>query len=156
MSSTQVYVDQQLGATGFVLCEPSIAFQIRPDLWSVLANCRTDFGPEVRKILANRAPVLFTFEGDGPQGYVQGYGGCFSQRRLEDRILELYGIELTAKIVESLPMPQAPNQQASSVLIAQSDDPQVLRALAAEELPTHECHKRREILSARQKIGGVQ
>lgn len=152
MSRVQTYIDQQLGATGFVLCEPGIAYRVRPDIWPTLTNCETDFSPMAKpvakSVLANRAPVLFVFEGKGRQGY----GGCFNPQRLEDRIQELYGIEVTVMVVDSLTKTADHAQGPAGSIQREQKRIQDLRALANEELPGHDCPRRHEILEARHKL----
>jgi hypothetical protein len=152
MSRTQTYIEQQLGATGFVLCAPDVAYRLRQDLWPTQRNCETDFGPEAMRKLTNRAPILFTFE--RLEG--RGYGGCFNPQRLEDRVLELYGIEITVNIVDSLNQTPADARSPAGSDLREQERLQELKILAGEELPGHDCPKRHEIIEARRKLSTIQ
>ena len=155
MSKAILYLDQQLGACGFVLLDAGIAFRTRRDLWPTRTNAGQDFNaPELRRKLVERAPVLFRFHGDE----YCGIGGAFSAERLTDRIRELYGLRLEIDLVSGqelmqvkqlLPPSVGPNPRTVERLAK-------LRNLAAHEPPEHDCSLRRQIRAAREKVSRLE
>ena len=154
MSKMSDYIEQQLGAAGFVLCNATIAYRLRRDLWGVRMDVDVS-GGDARKYLttlASQMPLnLFTFESKD----FQGFGACFNAARLEERIWEMYGLKLNVTVVGSLLEP-APVQQGHDLKAhtarRKEEKLESLRKSAIQELPSHDCSLRREILAARAEL----
>ena len=154
MSKAEDYIGQQLGAVGFVLCAPRISFMLRRDLWPTAAMCDAT-SPAAKKYLGALASkmllTLFTFEGEG----LTGFGAAFNAEQLEKRIHDMYGIDVEITVVDSLmqPAPVQPGHdpQAHAARV-RDENLKKLRKLAVQELPSHECSLRREILAARAEL----
>lgn len=154
MSKGQIYIETQLGAAGVVLCNAALAYRLRRDLWGSRMDVDVS-GLDSRKYLATLAsqdPItLFTFNGEG----LTGFGGCFNTNRLEERIHDMYGIDIKITVVDSL-MPPAPVQQGhdpqTHAARTREEKLEKLRSLATQEPPAHDCSLRREILDARAEL----
>lgn len=150
-SRSERYLAEALAFTGFALVSPAIAFVVRPDLWRSVQSAATDLNPGAQQWLASHAPILFRFCGEHC-----GYGGARSVYRIDERIIEVTGLNLRIELIskdellgnKTLGLPS--NQQAG--FVAQDEQLQHLRELSAQEPPGHDCHKRREILGARHKL----
>lgn len=149
MSKGRTYIESQLGSCGYVLCHRVIAYRLGRRFWGTQNDVDVS-GPESRKYLASLASqmplTLFTFEGDG----IQGFGAAFNIDRLEERIWQTYGLKLKIAVVESLPEPApAPDMQKQKSLARWQERLDKLNKLAAQE-PLPDCQLGRDILEARE------
>lgn len=154
MTKMQTYIETQLGAAGFVLCNATIAYRLRRDLWGYRMDVEVS-GEDARKYLATLASqmplVLFTFSGEG----LTGFGATFNSEQLGERIWQAYGLKLKTTVVDSLlehaPVQQGHDEQARTAR-RKEEKLESLRKLAIQDPPTHDCSLRREILGARAEL----
>lgn len=154
MSKMQSYVSTQLGTVGFVLCNARLAYRLRRDLWGAQLHVNVS-GPDSRKYLgmlaAEESIALFTFEGEG----LQGFGAAFNIKRLEERVNIMYGIDIKITVVNSLMEPvsvqHGHDPQAHAVRV-RDEKLEKLRKLAVQIPPIHDCSLQREILDARVEL----
>ncbi len=142
------YAHQCIAASGLAVMEPRIAFQLRTDLWSGLQDCAITFRRQQR--LEGTKHLLVTFP---TWGRVEVYAR--SLNNLEQRLEWIVG-EQPTEIAEWQPERpevtpgQAAKREANRKEIERLNE---LRKIAAEVPPSHDCHRRRAILDARQKLG---
>jgi hypothetical protein len=158
-SRIEFYIGQQLASSGFVLCEPAIAYKLRKDIWPSGQSCGLDFlSPSVKAALANMANIMFKFEGSG----VRGFGGAATMTRLVERIHEVTGLNLEVEAITRADLlGEAKTTQAALAISNEHERKErerieKLKALAAQEPPTHDCAHKREILIAREKLARME
>lgn len=152
-NNNQRYAYEQLGTAGFVIEDYAVAEEIRPDFLSSRSNTIT-FPSDVQRAAKERRATAYRMSIGGKDVVVWSK----STKNLEDRIENVVG----AKVVMLGPVdetPAAPGQghdywQARKRNLDAAEDERT-RKLAAETPPAHDCARRREILEAREKVGGA-
>ena len=142
------YAHQCIAASGLAVMEPRIAFQLRTDLWSGLQDCAITFRLQQRLEGTKRLVVTFP-----TWGRVEVYAR--SLNNLEQRLEWIVG-ERPTEIAEWQPeRPEVTPEQAARREANRKEIERLaeLRNIATQEPPSHDCHRRREILEARQKLG---
>lgn len=144
---SEKYARQAIAASGLVILDPRIAFELRPDLWASAQDCRITF---------RRA---HKFEGTHRvTATIEGYGEVLVCTRsldaLEQRIQWVAGrrvLSVKPAEADAAPPPAAPplHREAQS---KEAERLAELHKLAAQEPPSHDCHARREILAARAEL----
>ncbi len=161
MSIALKYAQQQLGSTGFVLLNATIAATLRPDLFPdgvgaagsiAEANQRNTFSG-----LLNVTSLEATIEGFATPVPLL----TRSMARLKARIAELTGYEVTelhqgtsacrSQVAAAAQQAKTEDRRRA----AQADELAKLRALAQQDLPLHQCTQRTEILAARSKLAAM-
>lgn len=150
-TETNNYASQALAACGFVVMDPRVAWLLRPDLWGSGAAC--GFSLQRGAAVAGTQAMVADLTGLGQVRVLTR-----SVDALAQRIQWVTGFAVTSLEAEDS-APSAPSaavqQQAAQRRHAdqQAMDKQAeLKKLAAKELPAHDCHLRREILSARAQL----
>lgn len=164
MSTALKYAQQQLAATGFAILDATVAATLRPDLFNNGLEAAGLLGEAKRRggygSLLRVMTLHVTLEGVDRSADVL----VRSADRLEERIEELTGFAVTSLDRQDISSgPQRRMRQemkeyhAAAVAhrraeIAREDELAKLSALAKQELPSHECARRREILKARRAL----
>ena len=156
MSKMSDYIEQQLGAAGFVLCNATIAYRLRRDMWSGRTGVEVS-GEDARKHLATLASqeplTLFTFSGEG----LTGFGATFNAENISERVQQTFGLKLKFMLMNSFPEPApAPDMQEPKRLARWQERLDKLNKLAAQEPPSEDCALRREILEAREILASPE
>ena len=149
-TKTQLYAIQSLAACGFAVMRSTVAWQLRPDLWSSAQECGIDFSGKVALEGVTRVNVTLDGVGVGV-GVVPVL--TRSMGHLAERIQWITGY-MVLNIEED--QPAAPVQEKPPLTEGQkkaAERLQELKKLAAMELPAHDCARRKDILSARQELG---
>lgn len=140
-----LYTHQCLAGAGFAVINSQIAWRLRPDLFATGEDCAA----EMRKRVEADGVVKLV-------ATIEDVGDCRvlarSARNLAQRIEDVVGFKVTAISEYAEP--------AMIQVTARTVDPRdaqlaKLRALAAQDLPAHECHARREILAARAELARI-
>lgn len=145
-TKTQQYAIQSLAACGFAVMRSTVAWQLRPDLWSSAQECGIDFSGKVAIEGVTRLNV--TLDGVGVVPVLTR-----SMGHLAERIQWITG-RMVLKIEEE--QPAAPVQEKKTPTEGQkkaAERLQELKKLAAMELPAHDCALRKDILAARRELG---
>lgn len=145
-TKTQQYAIQSLAACGFAVMRSTVAWQLRPDLWSSAQECGIDFACKV--ILDGVTRVNVTLDGVGVVPVLTRSIG-----HLAERIQWITGY-VVLKIEEE--QPAAHVQEKPALTEAQkkaAERLQELKKLSAMELPAHDCALRKDILEARRELG---
>ena len=141
------YMHQCLAASGIAVMNSRIAWQLRPDLWAGAQDCAFTFRKQQNADCVHRAVATFPT-----------YGEVLVMARsldsLEKRLEWIVG-EAPTSITDFHPevpavSPQLAARQAFNK--KEIERLEALRKLATEEPPSHDCHRRREILEARQAL----
>lgn len=149
MASPHNYLVQALGATGFCVLDTRIAFELRPDLFAsqqeALATLREP-NPPIRGVHRVTAEI-------------SGFGKVLVLTRSMDRLAERISWVTGREVVSVGMAPPRPKAEATPTAATTAGAEarqrrEKLRALAAEDLPAHECVRRKEILDARAEIEG--
>ena len=142
------YAHQCLASSGLAVMDSRIAWQLRPDLWSTGHDCACDRWTTTTADGATRYTV-----------HMDGLGAVHvlarSRDQLEQRLEWITGRNVTdvSPFQEKPVLESSNNGQAFAAQMRETERLDKLRTLAAQELPTHECHTRREILRARAELG---
>lgn len=142
------YAHQCLAASGLAVMNWQIAWELRTDLWASAQDCRLTFSPAQNIEGARRLVATFPTYGE-----VQVYARSLDS--LEQRVGWIVGEAPTA-IVDWQPEVPAVSQKVAAKREANRKEIERLdglRGLAAEDLPSHECQARRDILAARHELG---
>lgn len=142
------YAFQSLAASGLAVMSHRIAFQLRGDLWRDIQACLFDFQREQKIDGARRVVATFPTYGD-----VQVYARSLDN--IEKRLQWIVGEAPTA-IADWQPEVPAVSPQLAAKRAANKKEIERLdglRKLAAEDPPSHDCSRRREILEARRELG---
>ncbi len=145
-TKTRQYAIQSLAACGFAVMRSTVAWQLRPDLWSSAQECGIDFSGKVALDGVTRVNV--TLDGVGVVPVLTR-----SMGHLAERIQWVTG-HMVLKIEEE--QPAAPVQEKPPLTEGQkkaAERLQELKKLAAMELPAHDCALRKDILAARRELG---
>ena len=145
-TKTQQYAIQSLAASGFAVMRSTVAWQLRPDLWSSAEECGFDFRGKVAIEGVTRLNV--TLDGVGVVPVLTR-----SMGHLAERIQWVTG-RMVLKIEEE--QPAAPVQEKPPLTEGQkkaAERLQELKKLAAMELPAHDCALRKDVLAARRELG---
>ena len=148
-TKTQQYAIQSLASGGFAVMRSTVAWQLRPDLWSSAQECGIDFSGKVAIEGVTRLNV--TLDGVGVVPVLTR-----SMGHLAERIQWVTG-RMVLKIEEE--QPAAPVQEKTAPTEAQKKSAerlQELKKLAAQEPPAHDCALRKDILAARRELGQVE
>ncbi len=154
--SLTTYLHSQLAATGFCIVDASMAYLLRPDLFSG-ASAASGAIMTARKRGAIKAAnaTEHVVELKGRAGGLQLLARFTDG--LEARIAETTGLTVTA-IRSPARLPQGMREaQREHVAVANADrvrEAKVakLRELADQELPAHDCAIRKQILAARRDL----
>ena len=151
--NNQRYASEQLAFTGFVVEDYAVAEEIRPDLLSARANTMT-FPADVRRAAkaARATPYRMRI---GRNDFVVW---SKSANDLEARVENIVGVSVT--MLGETQEEREATPQGSHYWQARRDkldkaEEERTRKLAAETPPAHDCARRREILEAREKVGGA-
>lgn len=152
-NNNQRYASEQLAFTGFVVEDYAVAEEIRPDLLSARANTMT-FPSDVRRAAKAARATAYRMSIGGTEVVVWSK----STKNLEDRIENIVGakVVMLGKVEHKSDAGAQDNgywQNRKRGLEAAQDER--TRKLAAETPPAHDCARRREILEAREKVGGA-
>ena len=145
-TKTQQYAIQSLAACGFAVMRSTVAWQLRPDLWSSAQECGMDFSGKVA--LEGVTSVNVTLDGVGVVPVLTR-----SMGHLAERIQWITGY-MVLNIEED--QPAAPVQEKPPLTGGQkkaAERLQELKKLATQELPAHDCALRKDILAARRELG---
>lgn len=148
-TKTQQYAIQSLAACGFAVMRSTVAWQLRPDLWSSAQECGVDFTGKVA--LEGVTRVNVTLDGIGVVPVLTR-----SMGHLAERIQWITGY-MVLKIEEE--KPAVPVQEKPTLTEGQkkaAERLQELKKLAAKELPPQDCALRKDILAARRELGMVE
>lgn len=142
------YAHQCLAGSGLAVMDSRIAWQLRPDLWSTGHDCACDRWSTTTAEGATR--YLAHMNGLGPVHVL-----ARSRDQLEQRLEWITGRRVSdvSPVQEKPAQEAANNAQAFAAKVRETERLNTLRKLAAQELPAHECHTRREILRARAELG---
>lgn len=142
------YTHQSLAASGIVVMNARIAWQLRPDLWASAQDCYLSFRRQQDADRVHR--VVSTFP---------TYGEVLVMARSLDSLdkrLEWIVGEAPTSIADWHPeVPAVSPQLAAKREFNRKEVERLeaLRKLATLEPPSHDCHRRREILEARRELG---
>lgn len=144
-TKTKQYAIQSLAACGFAVMRSTVAWQLRPDLWSSAQDCGVGFA-KVEIEGTQRLNVTLAGIGDVPVL-------TRSLDRLAERIEWITGYKVLKIEVEQTG--ESAKKSAPTITEGQKKATERIektKALAVQELPTHDCSLRREILMARSEI----
>ena len=144
-TKTKQYAIQSLAACGFAVMRSTVAWQLRPDIWSSAQECGMDFS---RIDVEGAQPISVTLAGIGIVPVL-----ARSLDRLAERIEWITGHQVLK--VEAGQTASPTNSSLQTIPEAQKATAKKLentRALAAQEPPLHDCPLRREILAARREL----
>lgn len=146
-TSVQRYAGQCLAGAGLAVMSSGIAWQLRPDLWATGQECSASGGWRMDM------PGAVAMEAD-----IAGWGKVRVLARSQDRLAERIGWIVGAPVSSVRPFVdfRAQHAQTHQQLDAErhaASERERLQRLAAEPLPAHECHTRKEILAARAALG---
>lgn len=146
-TKTQQYAIQSLAACGFAVMRSTVAWQLRPDLWSSAQECGIDFSGKVT--LEGVIRVNVTLDGVGVVPVLTR-----SMGHLAERIQWITGY-MVLKIEEEKPAATVPDESRPMTAAQKkaAEHLQSLRKLAVQDLPVHDCALKRDILAARQELG---
>ena len=142
------YAHQCIASSGLAVMASSIAWQLRPDLWSGVQDCALTF----RK---NQAPdgvtrLMVTFE---------GYGPVLVLARSLDNLAKRLEWIVGRPVLDLKPAePEAPPAAHTdfnrlAVSAKEAERMEQVHKLAKEVPPVHDCQQRRDILAARAELG---
>jgi hypothetical protein len=125
-----------------------IAYQLRPDLWASQQDCAITFRTEQKVDGARRMVATFPSFGE-----VLVYARSLDS--LAQRLHWIVGEEPTAIADWQPEVPTVSPQMAAKREANRKEIERLegLRKLAAEDPPSHDCSRRREILAARRELG---
>ena len=147
---TKRYAAQCLSGSGFAILDSRIAWQLRPDLWASGQDCAmSGWAIEVP------GTVRISVE-------IAGYGRVRILTRSTDNLARRIEWIVGAKVehLEEVSEAEKPSDhqvewRSAVAARAEAERLEKLRALAAQELPSHECHLRKEILRAREEVARI-
>lgn len=142
------YTHQCIASAGLAVMDARIAWQLRPDLWSGAQDCGITFRKQQNVDGARRLVATFPTYGE-----MQVYARSLDN--LEKRLQWIVGEAPTA-IADWQPEVPAVSPELAAKREANRKEIERLeglRKLATEVLPSHECHRQREILEARRELG---
>ena len=152
-TKTQQYAIQSLAACGFAVMRSTVAYRLRPDLWSSGEECGNNFqSKSVGCVLEGVRRLNVVFEGSEEVLKVL----TRSMDRLAERMEWVTGFRVLR--IEEV-KPAAPVQEKTAPTEAQKKSAerlQELKKLAAQEPPAHDCALRKDILAARRELGQVE
>ena len=148
MSRSSTYAFQSIAASGLAVMSHRIAFQLRGDLWSDIQGCLFDFRVEQKIDGVRRKVATFPSYGE-----VLVYARSLDS--LAQRLQWIVGEEATAIADWQPDVPAVSPQLAAKREHNRKEIERMegLRKLAAEDPPSHDCSRRREILEARRELG---
>lgn len=139
---------QCLAASGVAIMDPRIAYELRPDMWASLQDCAITFR---KKQKADRVlRMTATLEGLGPVLVLARSLDQLAQRLewiVGRAVLDLKPAEPEVSAAEQ------PNMLHKAANAKEAERLEQVRKLAAEDPPSHDCSRRREILEARRVLG---
>lgn len=147
---SEKYARQAIAASGLVILDPRIAFELRPDLWASAQDCRITFRRAQKFEGTHRVTAM-----------IEGYGDVLVCTRSLDtleqriqwvagrRVLSVKPAEADAAPPLAVPPLHREAQSKEAERLAE------LKKLAALEPPSHDCHARREILAARAELSSA-
>lgn len=142
------YVHQCITSAGLAVMDSNIAWQLRPDLWSGAQDCAFTFHKNQKPDGVTR--LMATFESYGPVLVL-----ARSLDNLEKRLEWIVGkpvLKLVQAGPEVVPVSR-PDPLRKEEVAKEAERLAHIRKLAIEELPSHDCHQRQEILAARRELG---
>lgn len=145
-TKTQQYAIQSLASCGFAVMRSTVAWQLRPDLWSSAQECGIDFSGKVA--LEGVTRVNVTLDGIGVVPVLTRSMGHLAERIqwiTGYMVLKIEEEQLATPVQEKPPLTEGQKKAAERL--------QELKKLAAMELPAHDCALRKDILAARQELG---
>lgn len=146
-TKTHAYLSQSLAATGFALLDSQMAYLLRPDLWATGQDCAMDFRPEKILTIQRVTRMTATIEGRRIPVLVR------STVNLAERIEEITGCKVQCIEVEKAPAEKPAVEENPDIFQRrEAERLDKIRQKAAEELPSHDCHDRKEILAARAEL----
>jgi hypothetical protein len=149
-TKTELYAIQSLAANGFAVMRSTVAYRLRPDLWSSGEECGNTFqSKSVDSMLEGVRRLNVVFEGSEDVMKVL----TRSMDRLAERMEWVTGFRVLGIEEEK---PAAPVQEKTAPTEAQkkaAERLQELKKLAAMDLPPHDCVRRKDILEARRELG---
>lgn len=135
-------------ASGFAIMSAAIAYELRPDLWACLEDCKRTLDTRVKTLGTQR--LVVTFE---RLGSVMVLARSLDQ--LPQRLEWIAGskvIDIRQAADEPL-QDERPDPLRQEQAAKEADRLARVRRLAKEDPPSHDCHQRREILAARKELG---
>ncbi len=142
------YMHQCLAASGIAVMDSRIAWQLRPDLWASAQDCGLSFRRQQNADRVHRVVATFPT-----------YGEVLVMARsldsLEKRLEWIVGEAPTSMDDWHPEVPAVSPQLAARQAFNKKEIErlEVLRKVAIQELPSHDCHRCREILEARRETG---
>ena len=144
-TKTKQYAIQSLAACGFAVMRSTVAWKLRPDLWGSAQECGVSFAKvEIEGTLR----LTVTLAGVGAVPVLTR-----SMDRLAERIEWITGAKVEG-IEEERPTTRDASAQPAAIESQRvaADKLDRLKALAAQEPPSHDCALRRDILKARADV----
>ena len=142
------YTHQCIASSGIAVMQPRIAYELRPDLWASDQDCFMTFRKAQNVEGVQRMTV--TFEGYGPVLVL-----ARSLDNLEQRLQWIVGrpvLNLKPAEAEAPPAAQTDFNRIQ-VNAKEAERLELVRKLAKEVAPSHDCQRRRDILAARAELG---
>ena len=142
------YTHQCIASSGIAVMQPRIAYELRPDLWASDQDCFMTFRKAQNVEGVQRMTV--TFEGYGPVLVL-----ARSLDNLEQRLQWIVGrpvLNLKPAEAEAPPAAQTDFNRIQ-VNAKEAERLELVRKLAKEVAPPHDCQRRRDILAARVELG---
>ncbi|WOP14588.1 hypothetical protein [Ottowia sp. SB7-C50] len=154
MSKAVTYVNQQMAACGFAVLSGEIAATLRPDMFSSGADAGYEFSQASQRNAFANLPRAMRMIVKFEEMFRPLVVVTRSQDDLARRIEHVTGLKVLG-LTRELPEPAAaaaPSVAPPTRADAQAERLAKLHALAARELPAHDCSERTEIVKARQEL----
>ena len=142
------YTHQCIASSGIAVMQHRIAYELRPDLWASDQDCFMTFRKTQNVEGVQRLTV--TFEGYGPVLVL-----ARSLDNLAQRLQWIVGrpvLNLKPAEAEAPPAAQTDFNRIQ-VNAKEAERLELVRKLAKEVAPSHDCQRRRDILAARAELG---
>ena len=139
---------QCISSSGLAIMDPRIAYTLRPDMWGSQQDCSLTFSK--RQVIAGTQRITAT---------VDGFGAVLVLTRSLDNLAKRVEWVIGRPVLELRPAEpeQAPDKRPdlvrNQVEAKEAARMELVCKLAQEDPPSHDCHRRREILAARAELG---
>ncbi len=142
------YCHQSIAGSGIAVMDARIAWELRPDLWSGAQDCLMTFRKNQRPDGVMR--LMVTFDGYGPVLVL-----ARSMDNLEKRLEWIVGRPVVALKPADQEAPPADRVHFNRIEVnaKEAERLELVRKLAKEVPPSHDCQHRRDILAARHELG---
>lgn len=146
MNKSKLYATQALAACGFAVMASVVAYRLRPDLWASGQDCAFDFKGS-GLLIDGAFRVMAIVDGVGTFPVLTR-----SRDQLAQRIEWVTGFKVERIEDEPAAQDAAPTNQVTAAEIRAREQLARIKALAAQELPAHDCALRKDILAARAEL----